>query len=93
MSIDEQSADDRFTADLLRGAAAIAAYLNELGETDVKPGNVYYLRKTSKYPIGRHGGELIASKRQLARHLKKIISSITTADPRTVTGAGSGNIG
>jgi hypothetical protein len=72
MSIDEQSADDRFSADLLRGAARIAAYLKELGEVDVEPGNVYYLKKSGKYPIGRHKGELIASKRQLARHAKKI---------------------
>jgi hypothetical protein len=71
MSIDDQSDDERFTADLLRGATRIAAYLRELGE-DVEPGNVYYLRKSGKYPIGRHGGELIASKRQLARHAKKI---------------------
>jgi hypothetical protein len=76
MSIDDQSDGDRFAADLLRGAVRIAAYLNELGETDVKPENVYYLRKSSKYPIGRHGGELIASKRQLARHAKKISSAI-----------------
>jgi len=69
---DQPETDERFVADLLRGAVAIAAYLNELGETDVKPGNVYYLRKTSKYPIGRHRGELIASKRQLARHARKI---------------------
>ena len=72
MSLDDQSDNERFAADLLRGAVAIAAYLNELGETDVKPGNVYYLRKTSKYPIGRHRGELIASKAQLRRHARKI---------------------
>jgi hypothetical protein len=73
MSIDDQSEDDRrFAADLLRGAAAIAAFLNELGETDVTSGSVYYLRKAKKYPIGRHAGELIASKRQLARHARKI---------------------
>jgi hypothetical protein len=71
MSIDDQSDNERFTADLLRGAARIAAYLRELGE-DVEPGNIYYLKKSGKYPIGRHGGELIASKRQLARHAKKI---------------------
>ena len=72
MSLDDQSDNERFAADLLRGAVAIAAYLNELGETDVKPGNVYYIKKCQKYPIGRHGGELIASKRQLTKHAKKI---------------------
>ena len=72
MTIEDQSENERFVADLLRGAAAIAAFLNELGETDVRPGNVYYLRKSGKYPIGRHGGELIASKRQLTKHAKNI---------------------
>ena len=72
MTIDDQSDSERFTADLLRGAARIAAYLKELGEEDVEPQNVYYLKKTGKYPIGRHKGELIASKRQLRNHSRKI---------------------
>ena len=71
MSSDDQ-ADERFTADLPRGAERIAKFLNELGEEDIAPGDVYYLRRTQKYPIGKHGGELIASKSRLARHAKKI---------------------
>jgi hypothetical protein len=72
MSIDDQSDNERFAADLLRGAERIAAYLNELGEEDVEPQDVYYIKKSGKYPIGRHGRDLIASKRQLRNHSRKI---------------------
>jgi hypothetical protein len=71
MSDDQSENDQRFAADLLRGAARIAAYLKELGE-EVEPEDIYYIKKSGKYPIGRHGRELIASKRQLMRHAKKI---------------------
>jgi hypothetical protein len=71
---DDQSENERFAADLLRGAARIAAYLKELGEEEVEPEDVYYLKKSGKYPIGRHGRDLIASKRQLSRHARKISS-------------------
>jgi hypothetical protein len=71
MSDDQSENDPRFTADLLRGAERIAAFLRELGE-EVEPADIYYIRKSKKYPIGRHGRDLIASKRQLMRHAKKI---------------------
>jgi hypothetical protein len=57
--------------DLLRGAEKIAAFLRELGE-DVKPEDVYYLRRSGKCPIGKHYADLIASKRQLSKHARKI---------------------
>ena len=71
MSDDQSENDQRFAADLLRGAARISAFLRELGE-DVAPEDIYYIKKSGKYPIGRHGRDLIASKRQLMRHAKKI---------------------
>jgi len=77
MSIDDQSQnDERFAADLLRGAVRISAFLRELGE-EVEPADVYYIKKSGKYPIGRHGRDLIASKRQLTRHAKKISSIVS----------------
>jgi hypothetical protein len=66
-------ADERLAGDLLVGADAIQAYLVYLGmpeETDV-----YYLKKTKRWPIGNTGGDggpLIASKRRLTRHTQKI---------------------
>jgi hypothetical protein len=71
MSDDQSENDQRFAADLLRGSVRIAAFLRELGE-DVKPEDIYYIRRSRKYPIGRHGRDLIASKRQLTRHARKI---------------------
>jgi hypothetical protein len=71
MSNNEQ-ADQEFLSDLLRGADAISAFIRELGETHIKPQNVYYLKRSGKYPIARHGRELVASKRQLTRHARKI---------------------
>jgi hypothetical protein len=71
MSDDQSENDQRFAADLLRGAVRISAFLRELGE-EVEPEDIYYLKRSGKYPIGRHGRELIASKRQLTRHARKI---------------------
>ena len=65
--------DERLTGDLLVGADAILAYLVELGmpeETDI-----YHLKRAGYWPIGKtagDGGNLIASKRRLARHAQKI---------------------
>ena len=65
--------DERLAGDILVGAHAIRAYLVELGMPEsVDP---YYLRRTGRWPIGntgRDGGNLIASKRRLARHAQKI---------------------
>lgn len=62
----QERADD----DFLKGAAAIAKYLcgNGLSVTD---SDVYYLAKARKLPIGKFGKNLIASKRQLSRNLRR----------------------
>jgi len=58
----EKSSDEEdVAADLLKGAAKIAAFLG------VETSMVYYLHKCKRYPIGRLGKTLIASKRQLRR--------------------------
>jgi hypothetical protein len=65
--------DERLAGDLLVGADAIRAYLVHLGmPEDI---DIYYLRRTGHWPIGKtagDGGSLIASKRRLARHAQKI---------------------
>jgi hypothetical protein len=55
--------------DLLIGARPIEAHLKQLGVPDP---DAYYLRRAGKWPIGKYGANLIASKRRLARHAEKI---------------------
>ena len=57
--------------DLLRGAAAIAAYLRSLGMEDVTDADIYYIARTKKAAIGKWGKDLIASKQRLNRDLKR----------------------
>jgi len=81
----QEAAAERLAGDLLVGAAAIAAYLTELGWSGpepVDPEDVYYLKRAAILPIGstspNGGGKLIASKRQLTRHIDKIACGPTT---------------
>jgi hypothetical protein len=76
MDTSQQQNDDgeeRLGGDLLVGADAIREYLTFLGMpagTDV-----YYLKRSGTWPIGKTGGDggnLIASKRRLSRHAQKI---------------------
>jgi hypothetical protein len=75
--------DERLAGDLLVGAEAILNYLIFLGmpaDTDVD--DVYYLKRTGRWPIGNtagDGGKLIASKRRLARHADKVTRGPTAA--------------
>jgi hypothetical protein len=77
----QQLEDDVPAGDLLVGREAILAFLVGLGmpqDTDV-----YYLRRTGRWPIGKTsgdgGGSLIASKRRLARHTAKLTRGATAA--------------
>ena len=65
--------DERLAGDLLVGAKAIRDFLVWLGlpdETDEE--DIYYLRRTRRWPIGNDGIKLIASKRRLTKHAQKI---------------------
>jgi|AmaraimetFIIA100_FD_contig_51_12495738_length_350_multi_3_in_0_out_0_1 hypothetical protein len=73
MSNDLQTNDD-LAEDLLRGANAIADFLNSIGFGDVTVGDVYYLRRANKVPIAKFGKELIASKSKIVRHTRKLIA-------------------
>ena len=72
---DDDDPIERLVAgDLLVGAAAIRAFLLEIG-IPRKSADPYYLRRTGRWPIGATCGEsgnLIASKHQLARHTYKL---------------------
>ncbi len=57
----DQADDETVADDLLKGAAEIAAFLG------VTTSELYYLHKCKRYPIGKLGKILIASKRQLRR--------------------------
>jgi len=75
--------DEHLAGDLLVGAEAILNYLIFLGmpaDTDVD--DVYYLKRTGRWPIGNtagDGGKLIASKRRLSRHADKLARGSTAA--------------
>jgi hypothetical protein len=74
--------DPQVAGDLLVGASAIRDYLVFLGMPDDT--DVYYLRRTGRWPIGSDGGgRLIASKRRLARHTQKIAATKVTAAHNT----------
>jgi hypothetical protein len=66
--------DERYAGDLLVGARAIRDFLVWLGRLSDEDGedDVYYLKRTGRWPIGTDGGNLIASKRRLTRHAQKI---------------------
>jgi hypothetical protein len=68
--------DDDLAGDLLVGAEPIEAHLKHLGVPDP---DAYYLRRTGKWPIGKYGANLIASKRRLNRHADKITRGPTAA--------------
>jgi hypothetical protein len=74
-TLKDESADtgssrpDDLAGDLLLGAEPIETYLKHLGVPDP---DAYYLRRARKWPIGKCGANLVASKRKLARHAHKI---------------------
>ena len=67
---DEHFAD--LASDLLFGKEAIYDFLVSIGWPESV--DVYYLKRTGRWPIGNTGGDrsqLIASKRRLARYTQK----------------------
>jgi hypothetical protein len=58
--------------DVLIGAPAIEEHLAALGFPDA---DAYYLRKTGRWPIGKYGKFLIATKGNLDRHARKLTAA------------------
>jgi hypothetical protein len=69
MDTNQSDGDERLAGDLLVGAGSISAHLKHLG---VPKPDAYYLRRTGRWPIGKDGANLVASKRRLGRHADKI---------------------
>ena len=59
---------DTLASDVLRGVNAIAVFLGE------KPRRINYLIKKRRIPVGRDGGQWIASKRTLRQHYERLTS-------------------
>ena len=72
VSNQHNEADDRRAGDLLVGASRIAAHISTLIDEPVTDADVYYFRRAGKWPIGKYGAELIASKTKLNHHAEKI---------------------
>jgi hypothetical protein len=71
--------DDALGTDILRGAAAIATYLNESQR------RVFYLAERQMLPIGRLGSTLIASKQRLREHYDRLTQGVKPqAQPRLI---------
>ena len=58
--------------DVLLGASTIAKHITSLG-FPVDEDDVYYLHRAKKWPFNKYGVFLIASKRRLTRHAKKLL--------------------
>ena len=63
MEIPKQQSQDKVGDDLLIGAEAIG------GELGMSPSEVYYAFRKKKWPIGKYGNQLIASKSKLRRNM------------------------
>jgi hypothetical protein len=63
---------DSGEGDVLLGAAKIAAHLTVVLDEPVDADDVYYAHRMRKWPIGKYGALLIASKRRLNNHVEKM---------------------
>jgi hypothetical protein len=70
MSDQLNSFEQTLANDLLRGARRIGKYI---GATEDQ---VHYLYRSRKWPIGKLGKDLIASKAQLTKHANKITAGL-----------------
>jgi hypothetical protein len=62
------SSSERLADDLLLGAKSIGEFIGASED------QVYYLARVGKWPIGRLGKDLIASKARLTSHAHKVTS-------------------
>jgi hypothetical protein len=60
------------SADVLIGAGAIEEHLASIGFPD---SDAYYLRRVGRWPIGKYGKFLLATKTNLDRHAKKLAAT------------------
>jgi hypothetical protein len=60
--------------DLLWGAAAITAFVNELSSDPMSLSKIYHLIESGDLPAGRLGGRLVGSKQRIREHFERITS-------------------
>jgi hypothetical protein len=71
----QDDVDERLASDLLVGATRIAEHISVLTGEPIDRDDVYYFRKARKWPIGKYGAELIASRKKLNRHAQKLTAA------------------
>jgi hypothetical protein len=75
MDTNQDEGGERLAGDLLVGATRIAEHISFLIGEPVDEDDVYYFRRAGKWPIGKYGAELIASRQKLNRHAQKITAA------------------
>jgi hypothetical protein len=58
--------------DLLWGAAAVAAFLNEISASPISRSQVYHWLDAGLLPSGKFGGKIVASKRAIQARFEQI---------------------
>ena len=76
---DDDEPVERLADDVLLGAKRIAEHLTAILGKPVDESDVYYFSRVKKWPIGKYGAFLIASRRHLTNHMQKIIRGTTAA--------------
>jgi hypothetical protein len=71
--------DEHLAGDVLLGAKKIAKHIETILGVPVDEDDVYYFNRARKWPIGKYGALLIASKRRLNNHAEKITRGPTAA--------------
>lgn len=80
---DQSEKIERLAGDILMGAPAIALFMTELLGEETTADEVYYHagnRSKARWPIGRYGKFLIASKRALVGHVSNALESRPQSD-------------
>lgn len=71
--------DAPLAGDALLGAKKIAAHIASILGVRVDEDDVYYFNRVQKWPIGKYGALLIASKKRLNNHAEKMMRGTTAA--------------
>ena len=76
MDIDQH---EGVAGDALLGAKRIAEHIASILGVPVDEDDVYYFNRAKKWPIGKYGALLIASKKRLNNHAEKMMRGTTAA--------------
>lgn len=79
MDINQHEGDAHLAGDALLGAKRIAEHIETILGVPVDEDDVYYFNRAKKWPIGKYGALLIASKRRLNSHAEKLMRGTPAA--------------